>query len=199
MRLHITVFRMTEVFIPIEVKKLIYEYLDLDSFKNLRQVSSSWAQAGFGFLLFPTFNIKSYFVDINRLVGIGRSPELSQQAASIVKTIAVRSIDWDPSYFREIVCNRPRPQNNFEISNIESTRQKDEALKELNAMIEQRQMKELHAVDIYGLAQGLRQVPGADTIRIDCPNIFKHIILREAWSEYELQTYGSTRFEKGAS
>ena len=68
---------MAEVIIPYEVKRLIYEYLDLDNIKALRQVSSSWAAVGSELLLLPTFGVKSYSVDIPRLISIGSSPGFS--------------------------------------------------------------------------------------------------------------------------
>jgi hypothetical protein len=190
---------MAEVIIPNEVKILICAYLDLDNIKNLRQVSSSWAAVGCELLLLPTFSVKSYSVDIPRLISIGSSPGLSRQAAKVVKTIAFGSIDWDPRSLRRIVCNRFEHRSNYELSDIEPTNKKADALDELDVIIEQRQLSEIRADDIDALALALRQIPQADTIRIDCPNIFKHMDLRKAWDEYELQTYRSTHLRNHSS
>lgn len=126
---------MAEVIIPNEVKILICAYLDLDNIKNLRQVSSSWAAVGCELLLLPTFSVKSYSVDIPRLISIGSSPGLSRQASKVVKTVAFGSIDWDPRSLRRIVFEH---RSNYELSDIEPTNQKADALDELDAIIEQR-------------------------------------------------------------
>jgi hypothetical protein len=190
---------MAEVFIPNEIKRLIFEYLDLDSIKNLRQVSSSWAAVGCELLLLPTFGVKSYSVDIPRLISIGSSPELSRQAVKVVKTIAFGNINWDPRSLRRIVWNRPEHRSNYGISDIEPTNQNANALDELDSIIEQQQQDEIRTNDIDALALALRQVPQIDTIHIDCPNIFKHMVFEKVWDKHKLQKYTSTHLGNHSS
>jgi hypothetical protein len=187
---------MAEVILPNEVKRLIYEYLDLDSIKNLRQVSSSWAAVGCELLLLPSFNVKSYSVDIPRLISIGSSPELSVQAAKIVKTISFRSIDWDPEYLRThliMIGNEQERRRINDILDIEPTNRIEDAFDEIDAIIKQREVDKIRADDIDALALALRLVPRVDEIRIECPNLFEHMVLRKAWDEQKLQMYSNTR------
>jgi hypothetical protein len=67
--------------LPYEVKRLIYNYVDLETLKSLRLVSTSWAVVGLELLLLPSFVVKSYSIDI------GASPNVSRQAGRVIKTI----------------------------------------------------------------------------------------------------------------
>jgi hypothetical protein len=194
---------MAEDILPNEVKRLMYEYLDLDSIKNLRQVSSSWAAVGRELLLLPSFTVKSYSVDIPRLISIGSSPEFSEQAAKIVKTISFRSIDWDPDTLRTklIRIGNEQEQRRIydmshgrtnEILDIEPTNRIEDALDEIDAVTKQRQVDEILADDIDALALALRLVPRVDEIRIECPNLSEHMVLRKAWDECKLEIYSNT-------
>jgi hypothetical protein len=194
---------MAEAILPNEVKRLIYEYLDLDSIKNLRQVSSSWAAVGRELLLLPSFTVKSYSVDIPRLISIGSSPEFSEQAARIVRTVSFGSVDWDPDFIRTNLIRIGNEQEQRRINDmshgrtndildIEPTNRIEDALDEIDAITEQRQVDEILADDIDALALALRLVPRVDEIRIECPNLFEHGVLRKAWDEQKLQIYSNT-------
>jgi hypothetical protein len=78
---------MAKDVLPFEVKRLIYDYVDLKSFKSLRLVSTSWAAAGLEVLLLPTFFVRSSSIDVARLKAIGANPKISNQAAHIVKKL----------------------------------------------------------------------------------------------------------------
>lgn len=85
--------------LPYEVKRSIFGYVDLASVKALRLVSSSWAVVGLELLLLPSFTVKSSSIDIPRLMNIGASPDVSRQAARIIKTIKFYSTvvyPWNP-------------------------------------------------------------------------------------------------------
>jgi hypothetical protein len=81
---------------PYEVKKLIYDYVDLQTIKNLRQVSKSWASVGVELLLLPTFHVKSHAHDVKRLIDIGSNATLSLQATKVVKKLVFQNSEWDP-------------------------------------------------------------------------------------------------------
>jgi hypothetical protein len=73
--------------LPYEVKRLVYNYVDLETLKSLRLISTSWAVVGLELLFLPSFVVKSYSIDIPRLIDIGASPNVSRQAARVIKTI----------------------------------------------------------------------------------------------------------------
>ncbi len=73
--------------LPCEVKRLIYEHVDLEILKSLRLVSTSWAAVGLELLLLPSFVVTSYSLDVRRLSDIGICPNVSRQAARVIKTI----------------------------------------------------------------------------------------------------------------
>jgi hypothetical protein len=77
--------------LPYEVKRLIYDHVDFDTLKSLRQVSTSWAAVGLELLFLPSFIVKSYSIDIPRLINVGTSPDVSRQAARVIKTIKFNS------------------------------------------------------------------------------------------------------------
>ena len=73
--------------LPYEVKRLIYDYVGVETLKSLRLVSTSWAVVGVESLLLPSFTVRSYSLDIPRLIGIGASPNVSRQAARVIRKI----------------------------------------------------------------------------------------------------------------
>jgi hypothetical protein len=73
--------------LPYEVKRLIYDYVDLETLKSLRLASASWAVVGLELLLLPSFIVKSHSIDVPRLVSIGASPNVSRQAAKVIKKV----------------------------------------------------------------------------------------------------------------
>jgi hypothetical protein len=78
---------MAEAALPHEVRRLVFDHLDLEALKTLRQVSTSWATVGTELLLLPSFVVKSYSIDVPRLISIGGSQNVSRLAARIIKTI----------------------------------------------------------------------------------------------------------------
>jgi hypothetical protein len=77
--------------LPYEVKRLIYGYVDVETLKSLRLVSASWAVVGLEVLLLPSFIVKSYSIDIPRLISIGTSLDAARQAARVIKKIKIYS------------------------------------------------------------------------------------------------------------
>jgi hypothetical protein len=82
--------------IPYELKRLIYDYVDLETIKSLRQVSKAWASVGVELLLLPSFNIKSHSLDVQRLIDIGSNPTLSLQAPKVIRKVIFQNSGWDP-------------------------------------------------------------------------------------------------------
>jgi len=174
---------------PFEVKRLIIDYSDLSSIKTLRQVSKGWAAAGLEVLLLPTFTVKS-FLDIHRLISIGTSPHFSQQAARTVKTLAIQSNGWDPEYFRMLFTSRHELRSNYEEIHFVPTQAEQEALYELDAMIERKDIdnwEENHVDYEDNMLKALGQLPALTGISIRCPNPFKDRLLRKTWEEYDLE------------
>ena len=91
--LHPTVVQIDQL--PNELKTQIIGYLepDLESIRNIRLVSRSWAFLGSPYLLDPTFNMLSNRDDMNRLVEIAQHPYFSQR----IKKLAIKwaSIDGE--------------------------------------------------------------------------------------------------------
>ena len=81
--------------LPNELKTQIFGYLepDLESIRNIRLVSRSWAFLGSLYLLDPTFNMLSNRDDMTRLVEIAQHPYFSQR----IKKLAIKwaSIDGE--------------------------------------------------------------------------------------------------------
>jgi len=96
--------------LPYEVKRLIYEYVDLETLKSLRLVSASWAVVGLELLFLPCFTVKSFSIDVPRLVSIGASPIVARQAARVIKKVKFYST---VSSFSS-ACEGPIPPNGEE-------------------------------------------------------------------------------------
>jgi hypothetical protein len=174
--------------LPQELKLLIYNHVDLQTLKTLRQASPSWAQAGLPFLLLPTFNIRSSF-DTHRLLSISRSPNLSHLASRIIKHLTFQAHGWDPRYFRNIVCNRHELRQRYEPLDFVPTRAEQAALEELDAVIRQKDVDTKEESDLGVLGEALRAVPGVEGVIVLCENPFTHPILRKSWEEYDLEAY----------
>jgi hypothetical protein len=82
---------MAEALLPYEVRRLIFDHLDLESLKTLRQVSTSWATVGIELLLLPSFLVRSYSIDMPRLISIGASQNVARQAARVIKNVKFHS------------------------------------------------------------------------------------------------------------
>ncbi|PMD36441.1 hypothetical protein L207DRAFT_568700 [Hyaloscypha variabilis F] len=185
--------------LPYEVKRLIYDYVDLETLKSLRLASASWAVVGLELLLLPSFIVKSHSIDVPRLVSIGASPNVSRQAAKVIKKVKFYSSDWDADYLRSIVCSRHSHLSHYEIIDFVPTRDENEALEELEAIIERRHLDDEQARDRNLLIHAFRQAPHVDALEIICPTPFKHRILRKVWEEYNMETYRSSQLEQGSS
>ncbi|KAE9379228.1 hypothetical protein N431DRAFT_460512 [Stipitochalara longipes BDJ] len=94
------------IILPYEVKRLIYDYVDLRTLKSLRLTSASWAVVGLEVLLLPSFTIRSYSIDIPRLIAIGASPDVSRQAARVIKKVKVYSSTPQVNAV-EVICPNP--------------------------------------------------------------------------------------------
>lgn len=78
------------------------------------------------------------------------------------------------------------------------TREEQEALEELDAMIERRRLDDERDRDQDSLILAFRQVPQVTSIEVIFPNLFEHRILRKVWDEYNLETYRSLRLHQGS-
>ena len=91
--LHPTVAKIDQL--PNELKTQIFGYLepDLESIRNIRLASRSWAFLGSPYLLDTTFDMHSNRDDMNRLVEIAQHPYFSQR----IKKLAIKwaSIDGE--------------------------------------------------------------------------------------------------------
>lgn len=238
--------------LPYEVKRLIYGYVDIETLKSLRLVSTSWAAVGLDVLLLPSFIVKSYSIDIPRLISIGSSLDASRQAARVIKKIKfyssvgsflsayqaltchmLRSIcefwpcpqieglgqkyfnfgkrlllanianrgknkDWDAPYLRSIVCSRHSHLSHYEVIDFVPTREEQEALEELDNIIERRHLDDEQERDRDSLIHAFRQAPQATAVEVICPNPFKHRILRKVWEEYNMEAYRSLQRRQGS-
>ena len=188
---------MDETTLPFEVKRLIYDHIDLPTIKSLRLVSQSWAAVGIELLFLPTFTIKSSAIDISRLLKIGSRPQVAQQAAKTIRTLSFWSNDWDIICLRSIFCSRHVHLSKYEIVDFVPCQQESEALEELDGLIEQRKLDGIHGESITLLTQVLKHVPRLQRLHICCPNPFKNPMLRKVWEEYDLETYRKPSFEAG--
>jgi len=181
---------MTEDILPYEVKRLIFDYVDLETLKQLRLTSHSWAAVGTELLLLPTLFIKSYSVDIPRLTSIGNSPTVSQHAATTVKSVVFQSLDWDPVILRKILTSRHEARVIWETADFVPTLEEQAALSELDAMIKQRgedQILRRYSED--SLARALELLPRVNKIKVVCENLFKSRLLRKVFEEFSLETH----------
>jgi len=176
--------------LPYEVKRLVFDHVDLQTLKHLRLVSRSWATAGTELLLLPTLFVRSYSIDIPRLNRIGQSPAVSRHAATTVKTLVFQSVDWDPVILRRVLTSRHEARVIWETADYVPTIEEQEALEELDAMIAQRSEDQLlrrYSADF--LVRVLKLLPRVNTIKIVCQNLFKNRILRKVFAEFHLETY----------
>jgi hypothetical protein len=100
---------------------------------------------------------------------------------------------------RSIVCSRHSHLSHYEIIDFVPTRDENEALEELEAIIERRHLDDEQARDRNLLIHAFRQAPHVDALEIICPTPFKHRILRKVWEEYNMETYRSSQLEQGSS
>jgi hypothetical protein len=77
------------------------------------------------------------------------------------------------------------------------TREEQQALDELGAMIERRTLDEVHERDRASLIRAFRQTPRVNAIEVTCPNPFNHRLLRKVWEEYSMETYRSSQLHQG--
>lgn len=174
--------------VPYEIKRLIYDYADLQTIKDLRQVSKSWASVGLNYLLLPGFNIKSSN-DVDRLSSISTSDRVAQYAAKTVKCLIFQSRGWDPRYFRSIVCSRHELRQGYETIDFVPTQAEQAALDELDGVIKQKDIDSRREEDLSGFISALKSVPGIATVKIASQNPFAHPILRKSWEEYDLEAF----------
>ncbi|CAL3964715.1 unnamed protein product [Diplocarpon coronariae] len=187
---------MTELTLPFEVKRLIYDHIDLSTLKSMRLVSHSWAAVGIELLLLPTFVVKSSALDISRLLSIGSSPAVARHAARIVRTINFHSNDWDPVYLRSIVCSRHVHFRKYEVIDFVPTLEEQAALSELDTLIARTVSSPIPESTAL-LTLAFRSIPHLQTLHISRPNPFTHPLLRRVWDEYSLETYRHAQMRQG--
>lgn len=175
--------------IPYELKRLIYDYVDLQTIKSLRQVSRAWASVGVELLLLSSFHIKSHSLDVQRLIDIGSSPAVSLQAAKTIKRIVFQNSRWSPRYFRKIVCSRHEHRSHYDAVDFVPTQEEQGALDELDVTIAQKDQDDKEERRESRLMLALRGAPQVNSIKIECRNPFQNPILRKVWEEYALEAY----------
>lgn len=187
---------VAEDVLPYEVKRLVFNYVDLDTLKQLRLASHSWAAVGTELLLLPTIFIKSYSADIPRLTSIGSSPAVSQHAATTVKSVVFQSHDWDPLMLRKILTSRHEARVIWETADFVPTLEEQAALDELDALIKQRgddQILRKYSKD--SVTRLLGMLPRVNTIKIVCQNLFKSRLLRKVFDEFSLETHRQSEYQ----
>ncbi|KAE8451228.1 hypothetical protein EG329_004392 [Mollisiaceae sp. DMI_Dod_QoI] len=185
--------------LPHEIKRLICDHADLDTVKALRLVSSSWANVGIEILFLPTFVIKSYAIDLQRLIAIGSSRNTAQQAANIIRSLEFRDNKYDPTYLRKIFCSRHVQVSNYEEVHFVPDQREQAALDEIDLVIEQRRLddKVLANKQEAILLGGFRNVPRVHTIKFTFENPFEQPLLKKVWDEYNLDAYRAPELEPG--
>jgi hypothetical protein len=174
---------------PNEIKRMVYDLVDFETLKSLRQASKSWSSVGAALLLLPTFSVLSYSRDIHRLLAIAASPSVSPHAANIVQKLLFQSNGWDPRILRNILCNRHELLDNYETLDFVPTRAEQESLEELDGLIAQRDLDEADGKDECLLSSALQQLSRVEAVKIVCVNPFRHPILKKVWDEYSFQAY----------
>ena len=179
--------------IPYELKRLIYDFVDLETIKSLRQVSKAWASVGTELLLLPSFFVKSHSVDTHRLLDIGSSPAVSYQAAKTIKKVIFQNSGWNPKYFRRIVCSRHEHRRHYAAIDFVPTRAEAAALAELDEVMVQKYKDNADEQDKSLLDSFFRVVPQVNSIEIQSRNPFQNAILRKVWEEYSLEAHLSRK------
>ncbi|KAF4625691.1 hypothetical protein G7Y89_g12472 [Cudoniella acicularis] len=175
--------------LPFEIRKLIAESVDLETLKNLRLASKTWSAIGLDLLLLPTFHVKSFAFDIPRLINVSKHAELSCRAARIIKTVVFQSSNWDPTILRNILVNRHVAVSEWETLHFVPSWEEQEALEELDAVIEQQGKDDILRLDAQLLVLALQAIPQADTLKIVCENQFKSRLLNKVWNEFSLEIH----------
>lgn len=100
---------------------------------------------------------------------------------------------------RSIFCSRHTHLSNYEVVDFVATSEEQQALEELDAMIERRRLDDEQEQSQESLLRAFRQVPQVNAVEILCPNVFKHRMLRKVWDEYNLETYRSLQTHEGSN
>lgn len=179
--------------IPYELKRLIYDYVDLQTIKSLRQVSKSWASVGLEPLFLPTFFVKYHSRDVQRLIDIESAEATRFQAKKTIKKLIFQNSGWNSRYFRRIVCNRHEHRGHYDAVNFVATQAEQEALDELDVIISQKEIDEKEERKESRLVSAMRGVPLVNSIAIETRNPFRNPILRKVWEEYALEAYRNLR------
>jgi len=78
------------------------------------------------------------------------------------------------------------------------TREEQQALGELDIMIERRTLDDVQERDRDSLVRAFRQTPRVNSVEVTCPNPFRHRLLRKVWDEYAMETYRSSQLHQGS-
>ncbi|KAF8864110.1 hypothetical protein BDZ45DRAFT_53555 [Acephala macrosclerotiorum] len=174
--------------LPHEIKRLVFDHADIDTFKALRLVSSSWASVGLEVLFLPTFVVKSPGIDLRRLIGIGNRYNTAQQAAKTITTLEFRDNEYDPSYLRLVLCSRHVQVSIYDNVDFVPSQSEQAALDEIDAVIDLRKAEDKGLTHSY-LMQAFGNVPRLHTIKFMSPNPFQQPLLRKVWDEYNLTAH----------
>jgi hypothetical protein len=177
--------------LPHEIKRLVYDYADLETIKALRLVSPSWAAVGIEVLFLPKFVINSYAIDLQRLVDIGSVHNIALQAAKTIRTLEFRDNQYDPSMVRRILCSRHVQVSNYESVDFVPSELEQASFDEIDAVITRRKLDDQVVVGKTEqfLIEAFRNAPFVDTICFPFPNPFQQVLLSKVWDEYEYETY----------
>jgi hypothetical protein len=107
--------------------------------------------------------------------------------------------DWDAQYLHSIVCSRHSHLSNYEVVDFVPTREEQQALEELDTIIQRRRHDDEQELNIDSLIHAFRLTPQVSAIEVISPNPFKHRLLRKVWDEYNMETYRSLQSHQGSS
>lgn len=177
--------------LPHEIKRLVYDFADLETIKALRLVSHSWAAVGIELLFLPTFVVKSYAIDLQRLIDIGSIHRIAVQAAKTIRTIEFSDNQYDPLMLRRIFCSRHVQVSEYLTVDFVASQLEQASLDEVDAVIASRNLDDRLLSDRAEdfLVQAFRNVPLVKTVFFSIRNPFKQTLIKKVWEEYEYETY----------
>jgi hypothetical protein len=159
--------------LPLELRQQIIQYLELEDLKSIRLASLSWALAGQGYLLKPTFHCLLYRDDFNRLLGISRNPYFSP---------IIEQINFDMGEINEYYAQH----NTYFVQYMKDPEDRDEdgrvAWAEYNRLKAAKEACAYHYCSRYVLIKSFKNLPNLKTIDISmsrCP--FDNHLLQRIW------------------
>ncbi|CAG8959149.1 hypothetical protein HYFRA_00013012 [Hymenoscyphus fraxineus] len=164
--------------LPYEIKRMIFDHLNLPIIKVLRLVSKSWSTVGIEFLFTASYHVRSFTKDILRLIEISQSPNVSHQFAKSTKEITFQITDWLPEKLHDEIGRRYSTSRflaligyNGHVTTVEGRG----AYEELYAVVAEQAEFKAKWFDEKRLLLGtaLKAVPLVNSIKITSPNALK--------------------------